>query len=281
MYNAVTFSIIIPHKNSYNLLIRLIESIPQDNDIEIIVADNSDEYLALDYGFKNVKTIITNSSFGAGHARNEAIKIASGKWLIFADADDYFEYNAFNSFRRLIESQNDIIYFKCTSRYSDDLTRIANRSDNINKTIDNYLDKQSVESEELLRFCLYVPWGKIIKRSLVIDNCIQFDEVMYSNDVMFSTKLGYYGRQITATKEKLYCVTINQGSLTQQKKFSSLLTRFNVIIDYNHFMKKINKVHLCKRANGFILQSLRYGPLSAAIIILTAIKNRVKIELKF
>jgi len=43
----IIYSIIIPHKNIPELLIRCIESIPSKNDIEIIVVDDNSDSIIL------------------------------------------------------------------------------------------------------------------------------------------------------------------------------------------------------------------------------------------
>ena len=44
--NKISFSIIIPHYNSLDSLPRLLNSIPEREDIEVIVVDNSQERIS-------------------------------------------------------------------------------------------------------------------------------------------------------------------------------------------------------------------------------------------
>ena len=95
------YSIIIPHKNNPILLSRCLDTIPVRNDVQIIVVDdNSDRKLINpdNYPGKNrndVEVVFldsTQSKF-AGRARNIGLGKVKGKWIIFADADDYFTDN--------------------------------------------------------------------------------------------------------------------------------------------------------------------------------------------
>lgn len=96
MNNTINFSIIIPTKNIPDLLQRCLESIPQRSDIEIIVVDDNSDREIVDVknypGTNNqqVKIIFLPESKGAGYARNIGLTIAKGKWILFADSDDYF-----------------------------------------------------------------------------------------------------------------------------------------------------------------------------------------------
>src|SRR5699024_5954198 len=91
-------SIIIPHFNSVKLLEKLLLSIPKYNDIEVIVIDdNSTEgiekfsILKKSVEFEHIKFLMNNTGVqSAGTCRNIGLKAATGKWILFADSDDYF-----------------------------------------------------------------------------------------------------------------------------------------------------------------------------------------------
>ena len=114
----INYSIIIPHKNSTVLLERCLKSIPCRKDVQVIVVDdnseNQEELNAVVGGFSQVELILTQGG-GAGHARNEGLKYIRGKWVLFADADDFYNKNAFSILDNYINSDNDVIYFFANS----------------------------------------------------------------------------------------------------------------------------------------------------------------------
>ena len=90
------YSFIIPHHNCPNLLYRLLDTIPQREDIEIIVVDDNsdaDKVPLINRNDVQLFLIPASESKGAGHARNIGLDHAKGKWLLFADSDDYYEKN--------------------------------------------------------------------------------------------------------------------------------------------------------------------------------------------
>ena len=105
VFNMVKVSVIIPHYNSAKRLIRLLNTLEDSEDIEIIVIDDKSTETLYDLEqqiLKRDNTIILNNSSenkGAGVSRNIGLEAATGDWLLFADADDYFLENA--SFLRL------------------------------------------------------------------------------------------------------------------------------------------------------------------------------------
>ena len=101
---AYTFSIIIPHKNIPSLLQRCLDSIPMRDDLQIIIVDDNSDPKKVDFGnFPGLNdarchVIFTKEGKGAGYARNIALNIAASKWVLFADADDFYSTDILNEF---------------------------------------------------------------------------------------------------------------------------------------------------------------------------------------
>lgn len=234
------YSVIIPHKNSPNLLLRCLESIPKREDIQIIVVDDNSDDNKVDFehfpgeGEKEVEVYLTKEGRGAGYARNVGLKHAKGKWLIFADSDDYFVEQAFCIFDAQFENKSDVIYFKSSSVYGD--TKMpADRADPYNILVDTYLKNR--ENESCLRIAFEVPWAKMIRREFIEREGIRFDEVLAGNDVMFSTLSGYFAHTIDAVPFCVYVVTVSKGSITKRKNHTVFLSRLKVSLRKNEFLK--------------------------------------------
>ena len=88
--STINYSFIIPHKNSVKLLNRCLDSIPQREDIEIIVVDDNSDEKPIVKRTVEVVYLTYKESNGAGKARNIGITKAKGRWLLFADCDDYY-----------------------------------------------------------------------------------------------------------------------------------------------------------------------------------------------
>ena len=205
------FSIIIPHYNSTHSLKHLLSSIPLDRFIQLIVIDDKStedlsEVHRLVLARNGVFLHNTTNVRGAGTCRNLGLACATGKWLVFADADDYFLDGAFNTMRQYTESDAEIIYFSPTSEYAG--TGLpAKRHAAYERLVLYYTNTPSEKSEMLLRCKFMVPWSKMVRNELVKENNILFDEVPASNDVMFSLKTAYHAKAVLASPEQIYCVT--------------------------------------------------------------------------
>ena len=134
----ITYSFIIPHHNTPDLLLRLIDSIPQREDIEIIVVDdNSDDGKKANITRSDVKTIYIDKEHtkGAGRARNVGMDAATGKWLLFADADDFYKPGFIDVLDEYKDDDIEILYFNINSVNGETLEDLTgtkyNRASNV------------------------------------------------------------------------------------------------------------------------------------------------------
>ena len=242
------YSIIIPHYNIPDLLMRCLKSIPVSEDIQVIVVDDNspdaDTYLERysELSRPYLEFIRTTKGGGAGYARNVGLDHAKGKWLLFADADDFYVENMYDVISMHVESDADVIYFQKQAVYSDNINRKSSRSGYIDKIMDIYL---KTGDELPIRTRYYVPWGKMIKKSLIEKHRIRFEEIRYSNDALFSTYVGCYAKKIEVIDTVLYVVTFREGSLRSDfcKKNDELRIRADTAFRYDCFLLQHGVCH--------------------------------------
>ena len=266
-------SVIIPQKNSLDTLGRLLESIPEDERVEAIIVDNSEKAIAkaqID-SKREFQLLHSSPERFAGGARNVGLQNAKGEWLIFSDADDFFAPNAFDVFFSYVDSDYDLIYFKVTSVY-DDTLEPSNRDEMWNGIVDGYTNGSIDELGAKISYV--VPWGKMVRKSLVDSMNIQFDEVVASNDVMFSTKVGYYAKKFTVSKEVVYTVTTRKGSLANRRDLRALESRYRVRMRRNIFLKEQGLADRQISIMSFLYDSLKFGIKPFFKFLGLAIKNR-------
>lgn len=236
----INYSIIIPHFHSVNSLDKLIQSIGVHENVEVIVIDDKsikylDEYEACKRKYEAVCTFVDNKTElkGAGVCRNIGLNLASGKWLLFADSDDLFLEGWYEAVEQYYQSEADVIFFPPTSRLGD---KIGTRHNKYLTLVQDFI-ANAPDAEKHLRIQFFPPWSKMIRHSLVTENDIKFDTTLFSNDVMFSTKVGFYASSITASNQEIYCVIDKPGTLTKNKSFEALYIRNEVICHIYEFLR--------------------------------------------
>lgn len=269
MYNL---TIIIPHYESISTLTHLLQTIPDSKDIQVIVIDDHSikaeqafEKLAMTYLDDRIQFVKNANGKGAGGCRNTGLSLAEGNWILFADDDDFFTENLYEKVSSYFTSNLEVVFFTPTSMELE-TGELTERHEEYAKLTQKALKHPSKLNDLNLRYKYLVPWSKLISRRYIEKHQIKFEEVMSSNDVMFSTLLGYWLQNYQVSSEIIYCVTKNAGSLTTIVSESSYFTRLKVFITYYKFLQ----VNLSK-------EEFRLLDLSGMASIMTAFKYRMSL----
>ncbi len=240
----INLSIIIPHYNSTELLQVLIASVPEREDVEILlIDDNSTEHpkrLMDIVGTRPEQIRLFYNEPGknsAGACRNIGLEHAAGKWLLFADADDYFMPGFYEKAAAYFESDFDLVWFIPTS-WNLSENKLDRRHVRYENLVREYLENKGEREEIRLRYLQESPWSKLIRRQSVEDNAIRFETTMVANDIMFSARIGYAAGKVGASEEVIYCVTKQKGTLTTGVNPHKLYERVEVFLRKYRFLKE-------------------------------------------
>ena len=107
-------SVIIPTYNRAKSIIDSINSVLKQtyHNLEIIIIDDGStdntESLISNLNDDRIKYVKLNENKGANFARNEGIKIASGKYITFQDSDDLYHLDKIErQYKNLIKKKSD------------------------------------------------------------------------------------------------------------------------------------------------------------------------------
>ncbi len=248
------YTIIIPHKNIPDLLQRCLNSIPQREDIQIIIIDDNSDPSIVDFknfpglNRKNTEIYFTKEGKGAGYARNVGLKHAQGKWLLFADADDFFTENFTTVIDQHFNEKADIIFFLSKSVDNITLEKVKSRID-----LSNNIKRKKFNK---IKYTNAVPWGKLINRKFIENNNIFFGETSVANDILFSVTAGIKSSKVIGYLQCIYISTIRRDSLFHKNTIERLKTRIQVCKETNrlYYTNQIYHYHLIPyRINQFEL----------------------------
>lgn len=237
------YSVIIPFRGSMSLLCTALNSVPDRDDIQIIVVDNNP--VAVDVicfprtEHSTMVILRSDPEKGAGYARNVGLDAAEGEFVLFLDADDYFTEDAFEQFDKFLEAGNDITYFKATSvMLSSGLP--SNRHKNICEQIDTYFKSGD---EDWVRLRIENPVGKMFLKKFLDSGNFRFEELNCSNDTMFSITTGYYAKKIGVSDSVVYTITEGESgsTLTSNRSKENQFVRFGVSLRRNKFLEEAGK----------------------------------------
>src|SRR5699024_12371223 len=87
---------------------------------------------------------------GAGACRNIGINLSKGKYILFAESDDYFSEDFYDIVKQYFRFHYDIVFF---SPRSIDLTRYgeSNRHKKYKKLVEKFSKVNKVKKEKIIR----------------------------------------------------------------------------------------------------------------------------------
>lgn len=152
---------------------------------------------------------------------------------MFADSDDFFN-KGFNDFLdEYVVSDADIVYFNANS-IDTDTYEPSNRVDHLHDFINEYHNDLS-HGELEMRYLFTEPWCKMVRRDLIEQNGVRFEETSIRNDVRYSYLVGYYAKKIIVDDRQLYCVTTRQDSVSRGTGRQATLDELKVFAGWKNF----------------------------------------------
>ena len=207
-------SVIIPVYNAENYLAECVESILSQTyaNVEIILVndaatDSSGELCsAFEKNHLNVK-VISKGNGGAAMARNAGLDLASGEWVIFQDADDFWDdKNGLQSlidFCHSISYDIDLVFFNY-KRYFQQNKEFVPRPD-FSKDLIDIIDKDlKIEKLFANAFIPAPPWGKLIRKKFLLDNKIYFPNLRSSEDITWFIEIIIMSSNFTFTNLRFH-----------------------------------------------------------------------------
>jgi len=182
-------TLIIPVYNSEKYIAKCLDSILKQTytNYEILIVndgsrDNSEQIIC-EYKNKYPEKIIfiEQENKGVSITRNESIKKANGKYIMFIDNDDYIDSNYIETFINEAEKGDYDVVLGGYRRITE------------NKKVLRTLKLKNTEWSKLM---IVSPWAKIYKKQFLIDNNITFLKNNLGEDVFFNLKAMFVSKKI-------------------------------------------------------------------------------------
>lgn len=171
-------SIIIPVYNSEKYIKKCIDSILEQTykSYEIIVINDgsTDSSLKVINSLfnknKKVIKVIDQKNIGIAKTRNKGISLATGKYIMFIDNDDWIDNDYLENYISMIEEENADIVIGGYRRRTEEKILFSNQPKSF-----------------IAIYSLLAPWAKIYKLDFLKKNNIEFLDYELGEDVYFNT----------------------------------------------------------------------------------------------
>lgn len=177
----IKLSIVVPMYNAEEYVKEMLDSALDgvDESVEVIVVDDG----STDGSYQVVESypdsrvhLYSQPNSGAPAARNNGLGKAKGEYVLFFDADDFFVKGAVRKIlKRIAKSEHDL-YVGNMYRYDGKEAKLEFKDMNwLRTTYDYYMGSPS-------------PNSKVYRRSILIENQIQFEGIRLAQDLNFYLK---------------------------------------------------------------------------------------------
>lgn len=233
-------SIIIPIYNAEKYLRRCLDTVVNQTfkDLQIILINDGSIDNSLNIikeykkNYSNIH-IINQKNQGQGEARNRGILIAEGKYITFADADDWLSENyvevLYDSIKR---DDSDISVCNMIMVMSRTLKEIKSMKFPEDRLKGNEAVRDLLEDKELKSY----PWGKLYKKSIFIEHNITFPARMFYEDLAIIFQAFYYSSKIALVNEYCYYYFQSEESSTRAPNSKPIYDRIKALEMVKNFL---------------------------------------------
>ena len=226
-HGGLLVSIIIPVYNAKTFLQRCLDSVFAQThaQFEVLAVDDgsndgSRRVLERNAARDSRLKIIPQENLGQGVARNRALDLASGEFVLFLDADDFLEPVTLElALARACEDESDFVHFDWKLA-----SRLAHRPRAFNYfNIRNLWDRRMLvgsECDELMDTVSFFTVTSLYRTEFLRSNEIRYGEGYIYEDIPFYVRAANRAQRISLLHSPLYAVQPNTGSTTQTARLT-------------------------------------------------------------
>ena len=232
-------SVVLPVFNGGRYIEKAIDSVLSQSldDFELIIVNDgsTDNTLEIINGFNDKRIILINQeNRGPGAARNRALEIVRGEYVMFLDSDDWFFDDAFETaYNEASQKDTDITIFQIIKFDSGNFSE--NDWFNLNN-FDETFDNRVFNPHECGDFLFDISVSacqKIFKRQFLFKINAQFPEGIYFEDMPFFFYTFLKAQRISIIRKHLYVRQKHPGSITESvdSKFLDTVPAGQILMD--------------------------------------------------
>lgn len=224
----IAVSVLVPLYNVEAYVAQCLQSLLDQSftDFEVICVDDCSTDNTLEVARATVGddarfTFVVRKENGRqGAARNEALKLACGKYIALLDSDDYFTPDALEKMVSRMESQHlDELYLSANTFYEDNASYKTYTEDySINFNNDEVMTGREM-------FCFWEQRGdwipsalRCIRKSLLDEYAIVYPEQVLYEDQLFCFMVAAYSKRSAIMSDDVYMRRVHFGSTMAQPR---------------------------------------------------------------
>lgn len=256
------YSVIVPVYNAEATLERCLNSIlsqKYENAEIILINDGSTdksgaicEQFARDY--PQIRYVYQRNS-GVSEARNNGLSVASGKYILFVDSDDYVSDNYFSQIDRMLKLHDtDLVIFSQYKCRADNVVKntyqsfFTNQPDMLYPKLGDLICKKTVNA----------PLSKVYKRELIDSYQVRFPVgASIAEDRAFNIKYALHIKSLRVSDMPLYYYSLDNGDSLSRRKKEHFEEQAGIVRD--DINKAISESELPTDKKQYFIDALNFG----------------------
>ncbi|MCI8700657.1 MAG: glycosyltransferase [Clostridia bacterium] len=235
-------SIIIPAYNAEKYIERCLKSVlaqKYENKEVIVINDGSTDKTEEKISkYINKIKYIKKKNGGLSEARNVGIEKATGKYIMFIDADDYIEKDLLKNLKPYIDEDIDMIKYKAK--------KVTEKGEEI-QLMDGPIFETIKGEEAFSKMCftdqlMETAWIYLYKKELLKKNKFQFSKGLYHEDFGLIPLVILKAQTFVSTDICGYNYVQSENSITRNEDYQKTKRKaYDLLIHYDKIVKEIEK----------------------------------------
>ncbi|OJF94720.1 glycosyltransferase family 2 protein [Alkalibacterium sp. 20] len=238
-------SIIMPVYNVKEHLVRAIESALNQKEVlaEVILVDDGSTdgsaEICDDYARQEplLIKVIHQENKGSGPARNAGLDQAIGKYIYFADPDDYFDQNLLADNCRLAKATKpDLVIFGYTQESASNPQDRELKLPNFPQLTTQKVFRQHFKN--VYQFSPYALWNKLYKKAFLNKHHIRFTNQPTGQDALFNIEVYKHVSAALVNRKAYYHYVSHEGSSVNRYRPERFFMEQNIAQAFESLVKE-------------------------------------------
>jgi glycosyltransferase involved in cell wall biosynthesis len=236
VHDEVKVSVIVPVYNAEDYLRQCLDTILAQtfSNIELIIVDDGSTDASLRiaqwYEAKDKRIIVLSQERqNAGVARNRGLEKATGNYLSFLDADDYFAVDMLERMVATAELNKADVVICRTNFFSADNPIPEKQSDTVKHLEPDRVYAPDELIEHMFDYAVGWPWDKLFSKRFILENTLQYQSLSSTNDAFFVLLALVVAQRTVFLDEYLVNHRVNNTTSIEANRYKSWENSFLAI----------------------------------------------------